>query len=245
MMRLEGICKAFGSVQALVDVDLAIVPGTLTVLLGPSGSGKSTCLRSMNLLELPDRGRLVIGDELLEFRPHHRPKYERIVALRRRTGMIFQNFQLFPHLNARANVSLGLRTVRRFSAERADVLAADALYRVGLSDKLTAFPAQLSGGQQQRVAIARALAMEPDLLLCDEPTSALDPELAGEVVDVLARLAREGMTMVMATHDLRLARDVAQQVVFMEAGRVVESGTAASLFQSPRQARTAEFLAKL
>lgn len=245
MMKMLGLSKYFGSLCALDHVDLDVHAGTVTALIGPSGSGKSTLLRCMNLLEVPDEGSISLSGSTLQFQPQHRPRVQDVQFLRRHTGMVFQNFQLFPHLDALGNVSLGLRTVRKMAPAEAKERARAAMERVGLAAKLHAFPAQLSGGQQQRVAIARSLAMAPDLILCDEPTSALDPELAIEVIEVLANLAREGTTMVMATHDLRLARQVSERVLFLDHGRVVESGTPGELFGSPRHERTKSFLSSL
>lgn len=245
MMNMKGLTKYFGSLLALDHVDLDIAPGSVTALIGPSGSGKSTLLRCMNLLEIPDGGSISLSARVLNFQPHQRPHRNDVQFLRSHTGMVFQNFQLFPHLDALGNVSLGLRTVRKMPSHEARERAKLAMERVGLSGKLHAFPGQLSGGQQQRVAIARSLAMEPDIILCDEPTSALDPELAVEVIEVLANLAQEGTTMVMATHDLRLARQVSQRVLFLDHGRVVESGNPAEVFGSPRNERTKSFLSSL
>ena len=199
----------------------------------------------INLLETPTTGTVRIGEAALTFAPDRKIRWREIQALRQQTGMVFQNFQLFPHRTAIENVMEGLVTVQRWPHERARARALELLERVGLRQKADAWPATLSGGQQQRVAIARALAPSPRVLLCDEPTSALDPELSGEVVEVLASLAKEGVTMVMATHDLRLAFRVAAQIVFLEAGAVVEQGDAATLPVKPQQERTRRFLAAL
>src|SRR5262249_50899065 len=219
--------------------------GTVTALVGPSGGGKSTLLRCINLLEIPTSGRVRIGDEEIDFRPGAKVGWAAIQKLRRQTGMVFQNFQLFPHRTAIDNVSEGLVTVLKWPKERARARALELLEKVGLAGKAEAWPATLSGGQQQRVAIARALAPSPRVLLCDEPTSALDPELSAEVVDVLARLASEGTTMVMATHDLRLASRIANDVVFLEAGSIVETGTARDIFTAPTRERTKRFISTL
>jgi L-cystine transport system ATP-binding protein len=245
VIALTAIEKRFGDTLVLRGVDLAIAEGRVTALIGPSGSGKSTLLRCANLLEIPQAGSLTLGDLHLAFRPGIPPARRDVLAVRRQTGMVFQNFQLFPHRTVLENVMEGLITVARWPQTRARARALELLERVGLAHKAAAWPASLSGGQQQRVAIARALAPAPRLLLCDEPTSALDPELAAEVVDVLAGLAGAGMTMLMATHDLRLARRVADTVVFLEHGTIVEQGPAAALFGQPEDPRTRRFVRTL
>ena len=245
MIRLQDIRKHFGDHEVLKTVSVTIPEGQVTALIGPSGSGKSTLLRCVNLLETPDSGELAIGAETIRFEPGHHPNRQAVQRIRQQTGMVFQNFQLFPHQTAVQNVMEGLITVKRWPRDQAHARACELLDKVGLHDKADAWPASLSGGQQQRVAIARALAPEPQVLLCDEPTSALDPGLAAEVVSVLLDLAAEGMTMLMATHDLRLASQVARQTVFLEDGAVVESGPSQSLFQQPRDARTQRFVATL
>ena len=245
MIALSAIEKRFGDNPVLRGVDLAVSEGRVTALIGPSGSGKSTLLRCVNLLEIPQAGTLILGDVRLTFRPDSPPARRSVLAVRRQTGMVFQNFQLFPHRTVMENVTEGLVTVAKWPAARARARALELLERVGLAHKAADWPASLSGGQQQRVAIARALAPSPRLLLCDEPTSALDPELAAEVVDVLAGLAGEGMTMLMATHDLRLARRVAHTAVFLEGGHVIEQGPAADLFAQPADPRTRRFVRTL
>jgi cystine transport system ATP-binding protein len=245
MIALSHIHKRFGANEVLHDVSLAFAEGSVTALIGPSGSGKSTLLRTINLLETPTSGRVEIGDRKLVFTPGGRPDRAAVLALRRQTGMVFQNFQLFPHRTAAENVMEGLVTVLGWTQDKARRRALELLDKVGLAERADAWPSELSGGQQQRVAIARALAPSPKVLLCDEPTSALDPELAEEVVEVLVQLAREGTTMVLATHDLRLAQNTAQQVVFIDAGAVVETGSPADLFANPQQARTARFIQTL
>ncbi|MBM2768454.1 amino acid ABC transporter ATP-binding protein [Burkholderia anthina] len=245
MIRLERIDKSFGAHRVLSAIDLALQPGSVTALIGPSGSGKSTLLRCVNLLEVPETGTLTVGDARIEFTAGHRPSRDAVFAVRRQTGMVFQNFQLFPHLSVVQNVMEGLVTVQRWPREQARERALALLDKVGIADKADAWPATLSGGQQQRVAIARALAPSPQVLLCDEPTSALDPELSVEVVEVLRQLAREGTTMLMATHDLRLAASVAHDAVFLAEGRVVEAGASRELFGRPRDPRTAKFVATL
>ena len=245
MIHLTQIDKWFGSHQVLKGIDLQLAEGSVTALIGPSGSGKSTLLRCVNLLEIPQAGELRLGAASIRFAERHAPSRAQIQAIRQQTGMVFQNFQLFPHLSVIANVAEGLVTVLGWSKQRAWQRAGELLEKVGMSHKAEASPATLSGGQQQRVAIARALAPAPKVLLCDEPTSALDPELALEVVAVLKQLAAEGTTMLMATHDLRLAANMAQRVVFLEAGEIVESGTARAIFTQPKQARTREFVSTL
>ncbi|SDV51526.1 amino acid ABC transporter ATP-binding protein [Chitinasiproducens palmae] len=245
MIRLEHIDKRFGDHHVLKSIDLALAENSVTALIGPSGSGKSTLLRCVNLLEVPDAGRLVLGSTALTLVPGKAPARESVQAIRRKTGMVFQNFQLFPHLSVVANVMEGLVTVQRWDRPRARKRALELLDRVGIADKADAWPTTLSGGQQQRVAIARALAPSPQILLCDEPTSALDPGLAAEVVEVLRSLAAEGTTMLMATHDLRLAATIAREVVFLSDGEIVESGTPRDVFTRPREPRTASFVATI
>ncbi|MFP8968252.1 amino acid ABC transporter ATP-binding protein [Pokkaliibacter sp. CJK22405] len=245
MIGLKAIDKYFGESHVLKGVDLTIAEGSVTALIGPSGSGKSTLLRSINLLEWPQAGELKIGEASLRFPADPKKQRQQVQALRRQTGMVFQNFQLFPHFSVQDNVMEGLVTVLKWDKARARERALELLEKVGMAHKADAWPANLSGGQQQRVAIARALAPSPRVLLCDEPTSALDPELAIEVVAVLKQLAAEGVTMVMATHDLRLASTIAEQVVFLEDGRIVESGNGKSFFTQPKHARTAEFISSL
>ncbi|MGE4452571.1 amino acid ABC transporter ATP-binding protein [Castellaniella sp.] len=245
MIELRGIRKSFAGHEVLHGVDVVVPEGQVTALIGPSGSGKSTLLRCVNLLDVPDAGRLTLGDETLEFQPGRHPPRPAVQRIRQQTGMVFQNFQLFPHQTAVQNVMEGLVTVKGWSRERARERALGLLDKVGLREKADAWPSSLSGGQQQRVAIARALAPEPRVLLCDEPTSALDPGLAAEVVAVLADLAAEGMTMLMATHDLRLAAQIARQTVFLQDGVVIESGPSAELFRNPQDPRTQRFVATL
>jgi cystine transport system ATP-binding protein len=245
LIELSHIEKKFGDHTVLKDVSVSFAEGNVTALIGPSGGGKSTLLRCINLLEIPTSGRVRIGDEAIDFRPGVKVRWASIQKLRRQTGMVFQNFQLFPHRTAIDNVSEALTTVLKWPREKAQQRARELLDKVGLAHKADAWPATLSGGQQQRVAIARALAPSPKVLLCDEPTSALDPELAGEVVEVLAQLAREGTTMVIATHDLRLASTIAQEAIFLDAGVVVEQGPARHIFTSPQRQRTQRFIATL
>ena len=245
MIGLTDIEKRFGDNLVLKGVTVSLAEGSVTALVGPSGGGKSTLLRCINLLEIPTSGTLRIGDETLMFRPGAKVAARDIQRVRLQTGMVFQNFQLFPHRTAIENVMEGLVTVLKWPQPRAGERAMALLEKVGMAHKADAWPATLSGGQQQRVAIARALAPSPRVLLCDEPTSALDPELAQEVVDVLGQLAREGTTMVMATHDLRLASKIAQEVVFLDAGTIVEKGPASVVFDNPERERTKRFIASL
>ncbi|OHX18616.1 ATP-binding protein [Chromobacterium amazonense] len=245
MIKLNDIVKSFDGHRVLDGVSLTLPEGGVTALIGPSGSGKSTLLRCVNLLEVPDAGSLELAGDALSFAPGRKLSREAVLRMRRATGMVFQSFQLFPHQTALQNVMEGLLTVQRWPRQQAERRARELLDKVGMAHKADAWPSTLSGGQQQRVAIARALAPSPQLLLCDEPTSALDPELAAEVVAVLRQLAAEGVTMLMATHDLRLAASVARDVVFLEHGRIVEAGSASQIFGAPREPRTAEYVSTL
>jgi cystine transport system ATP-binding protein len=245
VIELGHIEKRFGDNIVLKDISLTLAEGSVTGLVGPSGGGKSTLLRCVNLLEIPTRGTIRIGETSLAFSPDKKVGWPQIQHLRRQTGMVFQNFQLFPHQTALGNVMEGLLTVLKWPQDKARARAMELLEKVGMAHKADAWPSTLSGGQQQRVAIARALAPSPRVLLCDEPTSALDPELAEEVVEVLSRLAREGTTMIMATHDLRLASRVADKVIFLDGGLVVESGSPKQIFSTPERERTKKFIASL
>ncbi|MBB2749486.1 UNVERIFIED_ORG: cystine transport system ATP-binding protein [Rhizobium aethiopicum] len=245
MIELSNIEKRFGDAVILRDISIRIPEGSVTALVGPSGGGKSTLLRCINLLEIPTSGAIRLGEETLSFAPDKRTSWQAIQKIRCQTGMVFQNFQLFPHQTAIENVMEGLVTVLKWPREKARERAMELLTKVGMTHKADAWPSTLSGGQQQRVAIARALAPSPRVLLCDEPTSALDPELSAEVVDVLGQLAREGTTMVMATHDLRLASKIANDVVFLEAGSVVETGSARAIFTAPERERTKRFISTI
>ena len=244
-ITLDQITKRYQGAPVVNDVSIDIGDGEFFVLLGPSGSGKSTLLRCVNLLEIPDTGSLALGNERVEFSLSEKPSRDAVLRIRRKTGMVFQNFQLFPHRTVIQNVMEGLITVQRWDKDRARARAGALLEKVGISQKADAWPGTLSGGQQQRVAIARALAPSPDILLCDEPTSALDPGLAAEVIDVLSQLAREGMTMLFATHDLRLAASIAREVVFLSGGSVIESGLSEDIFSRPKQPETASFVSVL
>lgn len=245
MIVLQNIQKRFDDAVILNNINVRIDEGTVTALVGPSGGGKSTLLRCINLLEIPTSGTLTLGNHTLDFSPNRKPAGSEIQAIRRQTGMVFQNFQLFPHQTAIQNVMEGLITVLKWPQEKAREHAMELLTKVGMAHKADVWPSTLSGGQQQRIAIARALAPSPRVLLCDEPTSALDPELATEVVDVLSKLAKEGTTMVIATHDLRLAAKIAQNVVFLESGNIVETGTARDVFVRPEHNRTKQFVATI
>jgi cystine transport system ATP-binding protein len=245
MIQLSEIEKSFDGSRVLKGINLTIDEGCVTALIGPSGSGKSTLLRCINLLEVPQSGSLRIGDEQLRFNGKSRIQRRDVQRICQQTGMVFQNFQLFPHLTVLENVMEGLVTVKKWSQQQARQRALMLLEKVGMSHKTDAWPAHLSGGQQQRIAIARALAPSPAVLLCDEPTSALDPELSLEVVAVLRQLAQEGTTMLIATHDLRLAANIASQVVFLEAGEIVESGSSRQIFTQAQQPRTREFISTL
>src|SRR5437660_2813680 len=249
MVKAEGVHKRFGRLEVLKGVSLEVAPGEVMVLLGPSGSGKSTFLRCINHLEKIDAGRLSVDGELVGYREVggklHELRDAEVVRKRAEIGMVFQHFNLFPHMTALENVTCAPMYVKRVPRDRARARATELLERVGLSDKLGVYPVQLSGGQQQRLAIARALAMEPKLMLFDEPTSALDPELVEEVLQAMQQLARDGMTMIVVTHEMGFARGVADSVVFMDAGLVVESGKPAEVLSSPREERTRAFLSKV
>ncbi len=236
MVRIEDLRKSFGDLDVLKGVDLDVRQGEVVVILGPSGSGKSTLLRCVNRLEESTGGRVFIEDIEVTDRKTD------INRVRERVGMVFQSFNLFPHLTAKGNVMLAQRKVLKRSKEEADRIARERLERVGLSDKVDAYPIQLSGGQQQRVAIARALAMDPHVMLFDEVTSALDPELVREVLEVMKSLAQAGMTMMVVTHEMGFARDVADRVIFMDEGVIVEQGTPEEVFDNPQSERTQDFL---
>ncbi|WP_439602854.1 amino acid ABC transporter permease/ATP-binding protein [Devosia sp.] len=246
---IRRVSKSFGDFKALDGVSLAIEPGEVTAIIGPSGAGKSTLLRTINHLERPDAGFVSIDGEIIAFEQRGELLYElKDPAIRKRRagiGMVFQNFNLFPHLTAVENIIEAPIAIQGLAHDEAVSLALDLLDRVGLSDKAEAYPRHLSGGQQQRVAIARALALKPKVLLFDEPTSALDPELVGEVLDTIKELAQSGTTMVIVTHEIGFAREVADKIVFMENGRIVEAGAPERVFNSPSHHRTAEFLAKV
>jgi polar amino acid transport system ATP-binding protein len=249
MVNAEAVRKRFGRQEVLKGITLQVMLGEVMCLLGPSGSGKSTFLRCINHLEKIDSGRLSVDGELVGYRQVGDKLHElgeaEVARKRAEIGMVFQHFNLFPHMTALENVTCAPMRVKRVPRDRARASAQEMLSRVGLPDKLGAYPAQLSGGQQQRVAIARALAMEPKLMLFDEPTSALDPELVDEVLQAMQQLARDGMTMIVVTHEMGFAREVADTVTFMDAGAVVESGKPAEVLGNPRHERTRAFLSKV
>ncbi|MBQ0995284.1 amino acid ABC transporter ATP-binding protein [Streptomyces sp. RK62] len=249
MIDVHNVHKSFGPLEVLRGIDLRVREGEVTVVLGPSGSGKSTLLRTINHLEKVDRGWISVDGELVGYRrvgdKLHERKEKEVLRQRTRIGFVFQNFNLFPHLTVLDNLVEAPVSARRVSRGTAVETARRLLDRVGLADKADAYPRQLSGGQQQRVAIARALALEPKVLLFDEPTSALDPELVGEVLDVIKGLAGTGTTMVVVTHEIGFAREVADTVVFMDDGLVVEQGPPAAVLDAPRQERTRAFLSKV
>jgi polar amino acid transport system ATP-binding protein len=244
MVKLEGICKRFGSLEVLKGVDLEVGKGEVVCILGPSGSGKSTFLRCVNLLEPPEEGEIFIEGHDICKGPGSGTGAEswELDFVRQRVGIVFQQFNLFPHKTALQNVTLAQERVLGRSRQEARAKATELLERVGLGDKLNQYPEMLSGGQQQRVAIARALAMDPHVMLFDEVTSALDPELVKEVLDTMRELAEEGMTMIVVTHELGFAREVADRVVFMDGGVIVEEGAPAQVLERPEQERTKQFL---
>ena len=240
MIELRGVTKRFGAdITALDHCDLDIFPGEVVVIVGPSGSGKSTLLRSLNMLETPTEGQVIfegvdLSDKSVDINHH-----------RQRMGMVFQHFNLFPHLSVLKNITLAPVTLKIKTQKEADDKAMQLLKRIGLEDKANAYPSQLSGGQQQRIAIVRALAMEPDVMLFDEPTSALDPEMVGEVLQVMKELAHEGMTMVVVTHEMNFAREVATRVLFMDEGQVLEEAKPDEFFTHPKNPRLQDFLSKV
>ena len=246
IIKTENICKSFGSVDVLKNVSLTVEPGEVVVIIGPSGAGKSTYLRSLNHLEKPTSGKIWIDDKLIEDRVngHNQVKlpHKERAAILLEMGMVFQRFNLFPHKTALQNVMLAPMNVKGVPEKEAKEKAVKLLNQVGLGDKLDSYPAKLSGGQQQRVAIARALAMEPKMMLFDEPTSALDPELVGDVLNVMKELAEEGMTMLVVTHEMGFAREVADRVVFMYDGAILEEGSPKEIFTNPKLDRTRQFL---
>jgi L-cystine transport system ATP-binding protein len=240
MISVKGLYKQFDQLEVLKGLDLEIERGKVIVLIGPSGSGKTTFLRCLNVLETPTKGVISIDDKTLDF--SNPVSNKRIASFRRQTGMVFQSYNLFPHMTALENVMEGPVTVKKESKEAVRKRAEALLNKVGLGDKLNYYPFQLSGGQQQRVGIARALAMEPKVMLFDEPTSALDPELVGEVLKVMKDLANEGMTMVVVTHEMRFAKEAADEVLFLDQGVIVERGKPEQIFSSPKEERTKQFL---
>ncbi|MFD0772193.1 amino acid ABC transporter ATP-binding protein [Bacillus sp. CGMCC 1.60114] len=243
MISIQHLQKSFGDNTVLQHIDMEVEKGEVVVIIGPSGSGKTTFLRCLNVLETPNSGVIRIGDETLDF--SKKVTKRDIVQLRTQTGMVFQHHNLFPHFTALENVMEGLVTVKKVSKEKAKEKAEYFLRKVGLGDKMDLYPFQLSGGQQQRVGIARALAMEPQVILFDEPTSALDPELVQEVLKVMRELAKEGMTMVIVTHEMRFAHQIANRVIFMDGGVIVEQGTPEEVLVHPKEERTKRFLQML
>ncbi|WP_435104940.1 amino acid ABC transporter ATP-binding protein [Arhodomonas sp. AD133] len=242
IVEMDGLNKYFGSLHVLQNIDLTVTPGEVVVIIGASGSGKSTLIRCVNGLEEFQSGQLVVdGNELL---PKGKSRHA-LHTIRKEVGMVFQQFNLFPHRRVLENVTLAPRKVRGLSEDKARETAERLLDRVGIGDQAGKFPSQLSGGQQQRVAIARALAMEPRLMLFDEPTSALDPEMIGEVLDVMRELAREGMTMLVVTHEMGFAREVADRVIYIHGGQIVEQGDPKSVFDNPQSERTQSFLSRV
>lgn len=239
MIQVSNLQKKFGQLHVLKGIDSKIEQGEVIVVIGPSGSGKSTFLRCLNLLEEPSGGAIVFeGNSITD-------KRNDINKLREKMGMVFQQFNLFPHMTVMENIALAPIKVKKFSKEKAQEIATALLKRIGLEDKANAYPNQLSGGQKQRIAIARALAMSPDVMLFDEPTSALDPEMVGEVLDVMRELAAEGMTMVVVTHEMGFAKEVGSRVLFMDDGKIVEEGSPKEIFDNPKHIRTKDFLGKV
>ncbi|API88562.1 glutamine ABC transporter ATP-binding protein [Marinilactibacillus sp. 15R] len=240
MISVKHLKKSFGKNEVLKDINEEISQGEVVVVIGPSGSGKSTFLRCLNLLEEPTDGEIVFeGTSLTGLNE------QKLNQLRQKMGMVFQQFNLFPHMTVQKNLTISPVQTKEISQSEADSKAAQLLQQVGLGDKLDAYPSSLSGGQKQRVAIARALAMDPDVMLFDEPTSALDPEMVGEVLNVMNELAKSGMTMVVVTHEMGFAREVADRVLFMDDGHIVEQGTPEEIFKHPKNQRTQDFLAKI
>ena len=238
MIEIKNLKKSFGDLEVLKGIDLHIDEGEVVVIIGPSGSGKSTLLRCMNFLEEPTAGTVEVDGILLNGE-------ENISKVREEVGMVFQRFNLFPHMTVLENITLAPMKVRKIEKERAEITAQELLDRVGLGDKADAYPNQLSGGQQQRVAIARALAMQPKVMLFDEPTSALDPEMVGEVLDVMKKLAERGMTMAVVTHEMGFAREVGTRLLFVDGGYIVEEGKPKEVFENPKEERTKLFLSKI
>lgn len=239
IIKVNNLRKKFNDVEVLSGITEEIDEGEVVVVIGPSGSGKSTFLRCLNLLETPDDGEVIIDDEQINL-----PGVD-VDRLRRKMGMVFQHFNLFPHLTVLENITLAPMKVKGMSAEEANKKAMELLDRVGLTEKANEYPASLSGGQKQRIAIARALAMDPEILLFDEPTSALDPEMVGEVLDVMKTLAKNGMTMVVVTHEMGFAREVGTRLLFIDEGKVLEKGTPNEVLNNPKQERTQSFLSKV
>lgn len=239
IISMRNVWKYFGELPALQGISLDIMPGEKVVIIGPSGSGKSTALRTINRLESISSGTIIVEDQEISNKEHD------INTMRQNLGMVFQSFNLFPHMTVLRNLTVAPMKLRRTPKAEAEENALFLLKKVGLSDKVYSYPSKLSGGQQQRVAIARALAMQPHIMLFDEPTSALDPEMIGEVLEVMASLAREGMTMIVVTHEMGFAREVADRVVFMDQGKILEQGPPAALFNNPEHPRLQQFLKQI
>lgn len=244
-INIKQLVKTFHGTLVLDHIDLSVEQGEVVAIIGPSGSGKTTLLRSINLLEQPDQGSITIGDIHYDAALSFHQQKHLVRQLRQHVGFVFQNFNLFPHRTVLENIIEGPIIVKREPRAQAEALAQELLQKVGLADKERSYPHRLSGGQQQRVAIARALAMRPDVILFDEPTSALDPELAGEVLNTIQQLAQEKRTMIIVTHEMRFAREVADRAIFMAEGKIVEQGCAKALFSQPQQPRTRQFLEQL
>ncbi len=239
MIKVKGLKKSFGKLDVLKGIDIEIKKGEVVVVIGPSGSGKSTFLRCLNLLEKPTGGEIIFeGMSITQ-------NEKNIDSIRQKMGMVFQQFNLFPHLSIMDNIILAPVKVKGMNKDDAKKRAIELLKTVGLEDKANSYPGQLSGGQKQRIAIVRALAMSPDVMLFDEPTSALDPEMVGEVLDVMKKMASQGMTMVVVTHEMGFAREVADRVIFMDGGEIVEEGSPEDIFTAPKHTRTREFLSKV
>ena len=242
MIKIDDLKKSFGRNQILKGVSIEVEQGGVTVIIGPSGSGKTTLLRCIDFLERADSGRLTLGDSTVDLEKCHKKD---ILAIRRKCAFVFQNYGLFQNKTALENVMEGLTVVQKKSREEARRIAAETLDWVGLSDRMDYYPVNLSGGQQQRVGIARAVALSPDVILFDEPTSALDPELVGETLELIKKVANRGITMIVVTHEMAFAQDVANQVIFMDEGVVVEDGTPGEVFSHPKNERTKQFLARI
>ncbi|MEE1921501.1 L-cystine ABC transporter ATP-binding protein TcyN [Pseudomonas sp. 148P] len=245
MIRVQRLNKQFNGQAVLKDIDLSVEPGEVIAIIGPSGSGKTTFLRCLNLLETPDSGLIQVGDVEIDASRPLKQQGGPIRRLRQQVGFVFQNFNLFPHRTALENVIEGPLVVKKTPRDKAEALGRQLLAKVGLAGKEDSYPRRLSGGQQQRVAIARALAMEPEVILFDEPTSALDPELVGEVLATIRGLAEEKRTMIIVTHEMNFARDVANRVIFFDKGVIVEQNEAKALFANPQHERTRQFLGKI
>ena len=242
MVKLENIHKSFGENHILKGVDLDIKKGEVVVILGPSGSGKTTLLRTINFLDPADKGSITVNDFKVDAKKHNKSE---VIELRRKTAMVFQNYNLFANKTILENVMEGLVTVKKFKKSDAEEMSKNILNKVGLSERYDFYPSQLSGGQQQRAGIARALILDPDVILFDEPTSALDPELVGEVLNTIKNVAQTGITMIVVTHEIAFAKEVATRVIFMEGGKVVEQGPPEEILVNPKEPRTQQFLSRI